>query len=138
MVRITKYEALASSTWDLFNENTPAGPMLAIMVSTLVTVWMVRFALEICTTNPEITTECRLDEGLLYEFNSLNYLFTDEFLSSLTLDCINPINQEVLNQLKEELIRGDELLLDAGLDIIVGIQSIPIEEITSQILLLYI
>ena len=138
MERITKYKDMASSAADLFDQNTPTGPYLAIMVATLVSVWTVRFALQLIINNPEITTSCRLTDGMLYEFNSLNYLFTHEFLASLTSDCLNPITPEVLNQLREELLIGDELLLDAGLDIIVGLQSISMEVLTSQILLLYI
>ncbi|WP_461117946.1 hypothetical protein, partial [Spirosoma jeollabukense] len=88
--------------------------------------------------NPDITTPCRLTEGMLYEFNSLHYLFTEEFLSSLTLDCLNPITSEVLEQLKAELLVGDAFLLDCGLDIIVGMNPISQGVLESQILLLYI
>jgi len=38
MERITKYEAIASSAADLFNQNTPTGECLAIMVATLIGV----------------------------------------------------------------------------------------------------
>jgi hypothetical protein len=136
--RITKYEAIASSATDLFDQNIPTGEYLGIMVAALIGVWTVRYVIHLLINNPDITTPCRLTEGMLYEYNSLNYVFTDEFLASLTLDCLSPITPEVLDQLKAELIRGDELLLDAGLDIIVGIKSIPLEELTSQVLLLFV
>jgi hypothetical protein len=137
MENITNYRAMATVVSDFFDQNTPTGPNLAIMITLLTTVWTVRFFLSIIVNNPEITTPCNLTEGMIYEFRSLN-LFTDEFLSSLYLDCLNPITPEVLRQLQSELFIGDSILLDSGLDIIVGMDSIPLDILASQILLLYV
>lgn len=137
MENITNYKAMATVVSDFFDQNTPTGPNLAIMITLLTTVWTVRFFLSLIINNPEITTPCNLTEGMIYEFKSLN-IFTDEFLASLSLDCINPITPEILRQLQSELFIGDSLLLDSGLDIVVGMNSIPLDILASQILLLYV
>lgn len=137
MENITKYKAYATIAADFFDLNTPEGPGLIIMLGILTSVWTVRFFLSHIVNNPEITTPCNLTEGMIYEFKSLK-IFTDEFLASLNLDCLNPITPEVLRQLQSELFIGDSILLDSGLDIIVGMDSIPLDILTSQILLLYV
>jgi hypothetical protein len=139
METITKYEDIASAAADLFDQNTPTGPILPLMVATLIGVWITRRFLHAIVNDPTITVPYRLTPEILEEdFDRLDFLYTEDFLDSLTLESLNPITPEVLNQLHTELSCGDQILLDAGLDIIVGTESISIEELTFQVLLLYV
>ena len=133
---LTKYINLSSATANLFDQYTPTGPYLAIMVASLVGVWTARFILYSLIYNPGLTFPGVLTYDIIYELNNLN-LFTEEFLSTLTPGCLNPFNPEVLNQLRAELLIGDDILLEAHLDIIVGLRFIPIEELITHINLLY-
>lgn len=139
MEKITKYEAMATAAADIFDQNTPTGPYLPLMVATLISVWIMRKLIYSIVNDPTVAVPYRLTSEILEEdFYKLDFIYNKEFLDSLTLNCLNPFTPEVLNQINQELGYGDQILLEAGLDIVVGPESISIEELTFQVLLLYV
>lgn len=139
MERVTNYEVMASAAADIFEQNAPTGPyQLYVMVATLISVWLIRHHLNCILVSPLVAVPFTLTPGTIDEINRYDHIYSREFLDSLTVGGSNPFTPEVLEYIRQEIVYGDEILVDAGLDIIAGPEPYDIQELIYQVVLLYV
>lgn len=135
MQNITKYVEVTSTIEDLIL-NPTAAPYLTLMAASLLFVWNMRKLISGLLFNSYLIPEI-LTSDFLAQFEGVD-LFTPEFLLNLRPGLINPFTPTVLAQLRAEFVLGDQNLLDAGMDIVVGPTCPTIEVLLAQLDLLAI